>query len=319
MKLAFSALLLAMAANAFAGYPGDYFPQWNWRHSARYENLNDFQRAGDPDAEQACTDFYQKVNHKRNQRVVVGIGYLDQMPDSTVRDLMARDAFVSKLTSACTKDVRTLCGFKQLPMKGAILLRKLVRDTHDYSQRSFDVVLIGGSMSTDNTLNTGVNKDAQLALCRQNENLYHAQIAAGADSVYYFGHSRNGGGPDFCPPVVKADGHVNYPYYQARREGIKGLTTALAAARTSGKAPSMVAMFSCSSQLHFKTRLAKAVPQAALLLSTESVGFDYIYRSLLTTISGQVNQNCREPFQFSLNLDESFNRRKLMQFYNFME
>ena len=55
------------------------------------------------------------------------------------------------------------------------------------------------SLSWNSKENTNVNNLAkQQIACKAAKEKFMGEIAAGADVAFYIGHSRDGGGPDFC-------------------------------------------------------------------------------------------------------------------------
>jgi hypothetical protein len=96
-----------------------------------------------------------------------------------------------------------------------------------------------------------------------------------ADVVIYFGHSRDGGGPDMRKPITTKDGdgnlHVDYAHYKKEKPGLKRIEEHLG--KTKDK-PELIASLSCSSYDHFynflKDKLQCADQSTGLILSTRT-------------------------------------------------
>lgn len=276
-------------------------------------------RANDPDASRACTNAYKSINQKNYHRIVVGFGYIDTIPGVTVFNPQLMFAFKQQLTSQCNRSFDNLCGFSVASADGWTL-RKKVPTADGRGLRTIDLRMIGGALSGNYQNNiSAANKETTMRLCKGYEESFHTEIENGANTVIYYGHSRNGGGPDFCPAITTADGkHVNYSVYQARREGINGLTDSLRTARKNGKKNELLALLSCSSKLHFRSRLAAAAPDMGMILTSRTVVFDHIYHDLLGLVTASVNQNCKEPLQDYLDNGESHGTKGGAVIYNFM-
>lgn len=83
-----------------------------------------------------------------------------------------------------------------------------------------------------------------------------------SDMVIYVGHSREGGGPDFRPARLSSSGQVDYPFYKARKEGLRRVIEAISGGQR--KAGSF-AIVSCDSSDHFLRDLRRAGPNLELI------------------------------------------------------
>jgi len=89
-----------------------------------------------------------------------------------------------------------------------------------------------------------------------------------ADAVFYVGHSRLGGGPDFDPPRLAKNQHVDYAYYQKTKPGLQSLRLGLGNADSKLK---FLGLYSCSSGPHFEQILKKKSPAVQLKTTSEAI------------------------------------------------
>jgi len=200
-----------------------------------------------PDADPACVTTFAPINQKNYHRIVIGFGYSDTAPKPLVYDALARAALQRQLVARCNPGQELLCGYQLINPKDPNNLRKRLANSDGRTFRTVDIRLIYGSLSYDHRKNIApTNLVTQMSTCLSAEAAFNEEIANGADTVIYFGHARNGGGPDFCPPVLTADGqHVDYPHYQKERRGINGVTKAIRVARLAKKRSSLIAIIGC--------------------------------------------------------------------------
>lgn len=166
-------------------------------------------------------------------------------------------AMVERLVTENCRGRNQLCGFERTGDNGVeSFYRRAGRDAIIQ-----DLRVISAALSTDHVSNTRRQAELQQARSAAAESAFHRALGD-SDLVIYVGHSRLGGGPDFMPPRLGADGDVNYPLYQRERRGIRALTQALR--RANGKSGAL-AVLSCDSTDLFSRELQSASPERALL------------------------------------------------------
>ncbi|MGZ3772914.1 MAG: hypothetical protein ACXVCY_05330 [Pseudobdellovibrionaceae bacterium] len=121
-----------------------------------------------------------------------------------------------------------------------------------------------------------------------------------ADAVFYFGHSRNGGGPDFSPPVfINGQNKVNYSgYYEVLQPGFKKLISAL----NDSPRTSVLGLMSCDSRDHFLKKIRSTAPNIGVITSTDVVNVDQVYTALIGGIDSLLRGQCQKNFYESLRL-----------------
>jgi len=192
------------------------------------------------------------------------------------------------LTKKCEGD-RLVCGFKESgdPAQGRILLTKRV--TLYGKEIPVTITLTQASASESYVRNQNELNSQQEFLTRQSEENYFGGLGI-ADVVFYNGHSRNGGGPDFNPPILDKTLHVDYNgYYKVKRPGIKRV---LAQLKTNPNKDSVIGFFSCYSQSHFYSALLKANPKQRMVLSSDTINYLDSFQASIGYLEGLLKGEC---------------------------
>lgn len=129
-----------------------------------------------------------------------------------------------------------------------------------------------------------------------------------ADVVFYLGHSRNGGGPDFNPPVlIKGTNKVNYNgYYKPNRPGLKKMISGL----QGGHQPSILGLMSCDSRDHFLSSLRKVAPNMGVITSLNVLQVDGVYTAMIGAGDAVLRGQCQTGFMESIRRT-SFNAKNI--------
>ena len=104
-----------------------------------------------------------------------------------------------------------------------------------------------------------------------------------ADIVFYNGHSRSGGGPDFEPPRLDSSNHTDYAWYRKQQPGLKLLADTLAGHPESPLR--CLGLFSCASEQLFAERITKANRGVKLLSSSKLLYFSDALGESLAALS----------------------------------
>ncbi|WP_413289437.1 hypothetical protein [Bdellovibrio sp. HCB337] len=168
------------------------------------------------------------------------------------------------------------------------------------------VEIVFASVSEYYSANTGrysseQQQRSQAALAAFNSALKNA------DAVFYFGHSRNGGGPDFNPPIFKpGTNKVDYSgYYKPQRPGYRKLISVLS---SSDRKPSILGLMSCDSRDHFLSGLKKVAPRMGVISSKDVLKVDGVYTALIGASDAILRGQCQRGFLESIRRT-SFNRQ----------
>ncbi len=101
--------------------------------------------------------------------------------------------------------------------------------------------------------------------------------------VYYDGHSREGGGPDFAPPQLKKNFHVDYARYTAAKAGLRLILTSLSKKHR----VQTLALFSCSSDRHFSAAIHHVSPHLNLMTTRSLTYYSDSLRDLTRSLETQ--------------------------------
>jgi hypothetical protein len=115
-----------------------------------------------------------------------------------------------------------------------------------------------------------------------------------ADAVFYNGHSRDGGGPDFSPPRLGPGKHPDYNWYKENRKGLAEMTSALSQAKAG---PKIIGMFSCASNLLFSKRILGAKKNLGLISNEKLLYYSDALQNSLDALSALLAMKCQHDFE----------------------
>ncbi len=211
-------------------------------------------------------------------KMTIAVGYYDQRPLLEVRDNLIIPLFVNQLTSQCQDEFSMNCGFEvQSSGFNDVYLQKRI-----WEDQTLQVHIVNPSLSTNDNVNR-VNRDQQIF--SQDTQKKYLDSFADSQFVFYLGHSRNGGGPDFFPPILNASEHTNYKEYRQKRTQINEVIQTLEKIPLQNR-PLVFGMSSCSSRSHFQKRLKTVLPSSVLMLTKETVYEVENFESVLVFLNG---------------------------------
>ncbi len=257
-----------------------------------------FQVRDDQKNSSACYRAYQSLYADGNLKIRIAFGYKDSRPSRFVGDRYEKLVLLHYLLSPCTEG-RSACGFQ--------------RDRTDTDLLTKDGVVLRlthSSVGPDDELNrVDPLQRVQSALSASN----FFEGFRNADVVFYNGHSRDGGGPDFEPPKLAAHNFVNYEWYQRQKPGEKKLLDAVAGAKDRQR-KAMLGLFSCRSSDHFLIELEKTgklpnITSPRLYFYTDAL------RSMLDALNALLGRWCENDFNDVLNPKDGFGRARLKSFF----
>lgn len=215
-------------------------------------------------------------------------------------DLGAYSALREIITSPCPGRAE-FCGFSQT---SPYRFTKMVSSQGRRFQARVEIVF--ASVSEYLSANTGRYSVEQQKRSQDAEASFHSALR-NADAVFYFGHSRDGGGPDFSPPVFRrGTNKINYGgYYQVQKPGEKKMLAALA---SSGQRASILGLMSCDSRDHFLSKLKKVAPGMGLISSKDVLKVDGVYTALIGAADAILRGQCQKGFLDSIHRTD-FNKR----------
>lgn len=217
-------------------------------------------------------------------------------------------------TTPCESSTMQTCGFVEvqdssLPYGGQTYFVKQVKL---FGQKvDVQISLTKASASESYQDNKSVLSAQQAYLARQSEANFFDKINT-SDVVIYNGHSRNGGGPDFNPPILDKSLHVNYNgYYLVKKTGIKRILNQI---QTNPNKDSILGLFACYSEKHYLSQIKKVNPGQKLILSTDTIDYYDSLRASLGLIEAVMRGRCssqgiNQIFDFDEKLQTGYRAR----------
>jgi hypothetical protein len=268
--------------------------------------------SGDANATEGCKERYANFYNKKVLKISLGFGYGDGTPGDLVWDPYTYHSMVKRLLRPCGPSV-SLCGFTR-DKHNPDLLRKIAFAPTDENNYMIELSLTHSSLTPSQAVNMSIqNAPFQMLRCQLATAKFFGEIANGADVAIYTGHSRDGGGPDFCPPVKTTENHVNYSFYKKQKPGFKLLLESMQAAVDSGKANQVIGLFSCSSQLHFLRKMAKINKDAGYIVTKRTATFHENIMDAFDALDGILAQRCSEGFELSFGARKSSTWRNMFK------
>ena len=221
---------------------------------------------------------YKEPEADRVFDVRIAIGYKDARPARFVSDRYERATLVHSLLKPCAVSANLACGFARHPQDGDLLLKTFT--TNAGAKAKVRLRITASSAGADDDENK--RDPYQEPLSKFAEANFLGGIAE-ADAVFYIGHSRDGGGPDFAPPRLNEYKHVDYDWYKQEKIGLGKLRKALREVNSSLPGGLRVlGLMSCASTLHFAKKLHADAPKLELKTMKELV---YYAAALSETLS----------------------------------
>ncbi len=228
-------------------------------------------------------------------------------------DRHERVYFAQEIVAPCLSNNQA-CGFSRNPNDSDHFTKKITN--LGGKEVLIHLRLLHSSVSADDERN---QKDRFQKWHSQRVDNQFRQGLKSADVVFYNGHSRNGGGPDFFPPLLTADGHIDYTFYEKETPGLKEIVTSitldgktdfgalvvktpLADAETPRPAKNLklLGLFSCASTKHFSDKIKEARPDLALITSQQLIYYVDALKNSLSAVNALLDFQCEKDFRKSL-------------------
>ncbi|MGZ3771256.1 MAG: hypothetical protein ACXVCP_17065 [Bdellovibrio sp.] len=259
------------------------------------------------DKQNSCLQRYNQILKDDLLDIRIALGYFDWTTGNEVSyrganyglspsiDIGAFYALRHLLLSACHGETR-FCGFHQ-DTKNPNLFLKQVKIHGRIVKAQIQMHFSSATEFLNNNLRSYANEQQQRSKFME---AFFKQALGNADAVFYFGHSRNGGGPDFSPPIfVNGKNKVNYDgYYEIQKPGFKKLIQALQGPNTLP----ILGLMSCASRMHFLKKVQAASPTTGVITSKDVLNVDYVYTALIGGVDAILRGQCQHGFYESLRL-----------------
>ncbi len=237
--------------------------------------------------ESSCRNVYGRLFGKAKIEIRIVFGYKDSRPARFVGDSYERNGFVEALQAPCRID-RFDCGFERAGEDSDLFVKTIIG--LDGKQHNINLRLVSSAVGPDdddNRLNPFQQWKSKYA-----EELFYNGISS-ADVVFYNGHSRDGGGPDFEPPRLLKNQHVNYAWYIRQKRGPRMIEKSL---QKQNRAAQLIGLYSCvSEKLIPKTRIRKNVGWIA---NKRLIYYADALQSLSEALSSLLGMKCESEFRY---------------------
>ncbi|MBC7396321.1 MAG: hypothetical protein H7333_02665 [Bdellovibrionales bacterium] len=231
--------------------------------------------AKDPQCESAYRSFYLKDEIE----IRIIFGYKDSRPARFVGDRYERAHFIRRLADL---------NFTRDRLDDDLFTTQIMGP--DQKLKTVKLRVAQSSVGPDDVAN---RQDPYQRYRSSEAERVFLEGLSHADAVFYNGHSRDGGGPDFEPPLcVESTQHVAYAWYRSHRPGLKKMINALNAAPVK---PNLIGLFSCSSSGHFAGSVLRASP-SGLIATSSLLYYSDALQGLVETLDGLLKQKCQADF-----------------------
>lgn len=264
-----------------------------------------------------CASLYHPMIQDGVLDIRYAFGYFD---DSTGRpqivnginyglspslDIAAFDSLRLVISGPCQYPNQRLCEFYEI---GHASSGKLVFEKSVPIQNQNTLVRITmtyASASESYLENIGRLAHLQYDLIAQSEENFFDGLKV-ADVVFYNGHSRDGGGPDFKPPLLTRKKKTDYKgYYQIQKPGIRKTLESLSQNPNPGF---ILGLFSCYSRSHFYKNLMKHNPQQRLILSADTIDYFDSMNASIGYLEGILRGQCGQDLANTAKKNEKIRR-----------
>jgi hypothetical protein len=227
----------------------------------------------------ACKKTYSDLFSPDHLDFRIVFGYKDARPARYVGDRYERAYFVQTLLQF---------GFKRSKENESEFVYYLTGlDGH---AKEVKLQVVNGSVGPDDDEN---RKDPFQAWQSHRAETTFLDGLQNADLVFYYGHSRAGGGPDFSPPLLDRNHHVNYGWYQKHHPGLDKMILAL---RKMKRAENTIGLYSCISGRLFSKKLQQANPKIHLLVSKTLLYYSDALNGMMETLQDILEMKCQKDF-----------------------
>lgn len=309
----------AQIAKRIAPAPQGFIPKQNnaydfWGSETIEKYLNDMDRKSDATGAKelksngSCSTFHEAYTNDRVIDIRYALGYFDDargIPNeyagldwglAASTDEGISVAIRKVLTGPCPRGERRLCGFTELTSERdreysgeTVLVRQM-----EVQGRSVEVrmTLTYASASPFYKRNKTELRTKQERFTRTSDDNFFGGIRK-ADWVFYMGHARNGGGPDFNPPRLTSAGKPDY--YGYYRKAFPGLTRMMSELKASSNKDVLMGIFACDSKLHFHRRLSAQNKNQRMILTLGGEGMLHYLDTLMVSlgyIEGLLRGSC---------------------------
>jgi hypothetical protein len=253
-----------------------------------------------------CRRAYQSILSDGLIEATVVFGYKDARPARFVGDRYERAWFVQRILKKCEAG-QTLCGFERSAADSDTFFRAGQHSgVGSQGGMPFRIILRVASSAVGPDDQENRSHPFQKWQSRYAEELF-IQAIQKADIVFYNGHSRAGGGPDFEPPQLDSWSHADYGAYQKNPRGLKRMLQALSSMNPGSEKPGseklgakVLGLFSCISSGLFAKQVQGAKKDLGLIVSSKLLYFSDALESSSEALESLLKAKCQPEFRRAL-------------------
>jgi hypothetical protein len=247
-----------------------------------------------------CFQKYLQIYKNPIVDMRVIFGYKNNDFTGGAEDTAMRDALIDRILAQCPPQWANVfaCGFKRDPDDAEVFYKEITNPQG--VRRLVKLTIAQSSYTWSDQENRGKYQKSQIERTAHARELFLDGLKK-ADVVLYNGHSRDGGGPDFGPPVLNKKGHTDYRWYRSHPKGLQAMVQSL---KSAGKhTASVIGLISCSSQQHFYKYLKPLAPQSGFLLTRGISWWSDEPATLIGALNGLLGQICEPGLTKEMNLN----------------
>lgn len=236
---------------------------------------------------EVCRAAYSSLYARDSIDARIVFGYKDARPARFVADRYERLLFIEKILAGCAQG-EFACGFRRSEKDGDLFLKSI--SGPDGRHREVYLRVIGSSVGPDDEEN---RKDPFQAWKSRTAESAFFQGLANADLVFYNGHSRAGGGPDFSPPELDASLGVAFGWYKNRQPGFSRMEDSL---KHEPNFLKLLGLFSCASNRLFVKSIEAVRPGIGVMSSSKLIYFSDALENSREMLSAVLGMKCEKAF-----------------------
>ncbi len=240
---------------------------------------------------QCNDDLFSKISISGQIRISIIFGYNDQRPYVNVLDSIEKDTLAAGLQKPCATTQDRLCGFN---LNENQLLSKTVRGENG-KRVDLHIRLHSSSVSQNDDWNrsTGLNRQNDKSASTK---ATFSKALENSDVVFYLGHARNGGGPDFFPPDLKENRQVDYTKYKSNKDGLEAVLDGLRSTRNL----KTLGLFACNSYNLFAANLVDTRKDISYILAGDISVPSIMNPSMWAALDSLLGKTCDTDLKKSL-------------------
>jgi hypothetical protein len=257
---------------------------------------------------EACTQRWESLVRDGSLDMVVALGYYDANiggGEIHAADKSFSRSVINHLTAPCKTSGYNACGFsisESDQFFGFVTLAKSITDRRGRATQA-NIKVVHSALTWSDAENRGNEKSNQDRKTNAAKQVFFEGLKK-SDVVFYHGHARDGGGPDFHYPVFSRGTHeVNYPWYQRHQPGLRELLDHLP--RSPGQAQ-VLGLFACATNSHFRQRIKDTSGDLGYIGSNKVTSNHLLAISLMGAVDAFLGMKCQAGVSESLHVSSSY-------------